>query len=79
MTPAHSHIDLELSRRHNLPLVNILDDAGQLINVPQLFLVIFARFHCPKQQFIIVIVVSSVSLLKYNDTSDVLVVLVQLW
>ena len=40
MTPAHSHIDYELSRRHDLPLVHIFDDDGRLINVPQHFLVI---------------------------------------
>jgi len=40
VTPAHSHIDYELSRRHDLPLVHIFDDDGRLINVPQHFLVI---------------------------------------
>jgi len=39
ITPAHSQADFELSQRHNLPLVHILDDAGCLINVPQAFLV----------------------------------------
>ena len=40
MTPAHSHVDFELSQRHSLPLVHIVDDDGRLINVPQSFLVI---------------------------------------
>jgi len=39
VTPAHSHTDFELSQRHDLPLLNIIDDDGRLINVPQSFLV----------------------------------------
>jgi len=40
VTPAHSHVDFELSQRHGLPLVHIIDDDGHLINVPQPFTVI---------------------------------------
>ena len=40
VTPAHSHVDFELSQRHSLPLVHIIGDDGRLINVPQSFLVI---------------------------------------
>jgi len=40
VTPAHNHVDFELSQRHDLPLVHIIDDDGRLINVPQSFLVI---------------------------------------
>jgi len=40
VTPAHSHADFEMSRRHSLPLVHVIDDDGRLINVPQTFMVI---------------------------------------
>jgi len=44
VTPAHSHVDFELSQRHNLPLVRIIGDDGCLVNVPQSFLVISPSF-----------------------------------
>ena len=50
MTPAHNHIDFELSQRHDLPLVHIIDDDGRLINVPQSFLVM------PQNIFIVIII-----------------------
>jgi valyl-tRNA synthetase len=37
VTPAHDQADFELASRHKLPLVNILDDEGKLINVPSPF------------------------------------------
>jgi len=40
VTPAHSHVDFDLSQRHGLPLVTIFTDDGCLIDVPQPFLVI---------------------------------------
>ena len=57
VTPAHSHIDFELSQRHDLPLVHIIDDDGRLINVPQSFLVI--------SQITIIIVVIDIIILLY--------------
>jgi len=50
VTPAHNHVDFELSQRHDLPIVHIIDDDGRLINVPQSFLVI------PQNIFIVIII-----------------------
>ena len=44
MTPAHSHVDFEMSQRHKLPVIDIIDDDGCLINVPQSYLVIHRMF-----------------------------------
>ncbi|TRY84984.1 hypothetical protein DNTS_028859 [Danionella cerebrum] len=38
ITPAHDHNDYEVGERQKLPLINILDENGLLINVPPPFL-----------------------------------------
>lgn len=37
ITPAHDHNDFELGQRHQLPLVQMLDDEGRVPNDPTLF------------------------------------------
>lgn len=35
ITPAHDPNDFDMAQRHNLPVLNILDHTGHMINVPQ--------------------------------------------
>jgi valyl-tRNA synthetase len=37
VTPAHDPADFEIAERHNLPKVLVMDDYGQMINVPDRF------------------------------------------
>lgn len=39
ITPAHDQTDYEVGMRHSLGFINIMDDNGLLVNVPQPFLV----------------------------------------
>ncbi|KAG9460399.1 hypothetical protein GDO78_022068 [Eleutherodactylus coqui] len=38
ITPAHDQNDYEVGMRHSLEFINIMDDSGLLVNVPQPFL-----------------------------------------
>jgi valyl-tRNA synthetase len=35
ITPAHSLVDYEISLKHNLPLIQVINEKGEIINVPQ--------------------------------------------
>ena len=40
LTPGHDQTDWEVGQKHNLDLLEILDDKGDLVNVPESFQVI---------------------------------------
>jgi len=37
ITPSHDHNDYALGVRHNLPFINVINDQGEMENVPQTF------------------------------------------
>jgi len=38
VTPAHDPNDFEIGQRHNLPILQVIDNQGKMINVPQQFM-----------------------------------------
>lgn len=34
ITPAHDETDLEIGKKHNLPIINVIDDKGKMVNTP---------------------------------------------
>ena len=46
VTPGHDHKDYEMGLRHGLEMLNIFDDAGNLVGVPDEFLVLHVFPDC---------------------------------
>ena len=48
VTPAHDPVDFQLSKRHNLPVLDIMTDDAHMVNVPQPYQGL-DRFECRKR------------------------------